>query len=142
MGVWHIKCAYFKNSKVIFYFFISNIMKNIVVYSEDSNYCLSLLMYLQNDYSVTTTTNLNILKMIAENVKFDLVILDVKPSNLIENFCKELNEQYNNIPILLTYVYEKNYNQFDLNIRKYINSIFYKPVDLPEVSKYLTSLLN
>ncbi len=116
-------------------------MKNIVVYSSDANICLSLLMYLQSDYSVTTTTNLSVLKMMTKHIKFDLIIMDTDPSKIIENVCKEIREQNPEIPIILTYVYENNNKIFDSNIRKYTSSIFYKPFDLSEVTRHLAALL-
>ncbi len=116
-------------------------MKNIVVYSSDSNICLSLMMYLQNDYSVTTTTNLDVLRVMAKNITFDLVIIDAEPSKAIEKTCKELREQNPIIPIILTYVYENNSKAYDSNLRKYASSIFYKPFDLTEVTKELAGLL-
>ncbi len=116
-------------------------MKNIVVYSSDSNICLSLLMYLQNDYNVTTTTNLNILKAMTSNIKFDMIIMDTDPSKSVENVCRGIRESDPDIPIILTYVYGNTNKVFDTNIRKYANSIFYKPFDLNEVTKELTALL-
>jgi DNA-binding NtrC family response regulator len=98
-------------------------------------------MYLQSDYNVTTTTDINVLKTMTQHIKFDLLIMDAQPSNSVEMFCKAMKEQYPDLPVILTYVYQNNYKAFDLNIRKYINSVFYKPFDLYEVSRYLTSLL-
>ena len=98
-------------------------------------------MYFQNDYNVTTTTNLNVLKMMTSHIKFDMVILDTDPSKIVETVCKEIREQDSEVPIILTYVYRNNEKIFDTNIRKYANSIFYKPFDLNEVSKELTAML-
>jgi DNA-binding NtrC family response regulator len=116
-------------------------MKKIVVYSPDSNVCLSLFMYLQSDYNVTTTTDVSVLKTMTKHIKFDLLIMDAQPSNSVEAFCKEMKELHPEVPVILTYVYQDNHKIFDLNIRKYISSVFYKPFDLYEVSKYMTSLL-
>ena len=116
-------------------------MKKIVVYSPDSNVCLSLFMYLQSDYNVTTTTDVTVLKTMTKHIKFDLLIMDAQPSNSVETFCKEMKELHPEVPVILTYVYQDNHKIFDLNIRKYISSVFYKPFDLYEVSKYMTSLL-
>ncbi len=116
-------------------------MKSIAVYSSDSNICLSLLMYLQNDYNVTTTTNLEVLRIMAKNINFDMILIDAEPTKAIETTCKELREQNPEIPIILTYVYENNSKAFDSNLRKYASSIFYKPFDLTEVTKELTGLL-
>ncbi|HZW39941.1 MAG TPA: hypothetical protein VFF33_11635 [Ignavibacteriaceae bacterium] len=101
--------------------------------------CYSLLMYLQDRFHVTTTTDIEVMKIIAKS-GFDLVLMDIEPSKNIETFCRELNEIYK-IPVILTYVYKKQINNFDSSIRKYVSSVFYKPYDLNEVSQELSSLI-
>ena len=103
--------------------------------------CMSLLMYLQNSYNITTTTDLTVLKSMAEHSDFDLILLDAEPSKKIERFCEDLRKIKADIPLILTYVYERHSKDFDLNVRKYANSVFYKPVDLNEVSKGLSDLI-
>ncbi len=116
-------------------------MKNILVYSTDSNICLSLLMYWQNDFNVTTTTSLEVMRMVAFKIEFDMIILDTDPSKEVENFCRDLREKNSHIPIVLTFVYEQNSKEFDNNIRRYTNTIFYKPFDLNEITKHLSALI-
>lgn len=115
-------------------------MKNIAFYSTDFNMCVSLLMYLQNRYNITATTDLSVLKNIVHTSDFDLIILDTEPSVKIEDFCKEIKTEIN-IPVILTYVYKNQLKDLDFTIRKYVNSIFYKPFDLNEVSMKLSALV-
>lgn len=114
-------------------------MKNILFYSPDFSMCYSLLMYLQDRYHVTTTTDIEVMKIIAKS-GFDLVIMDIEPSENIEAFCRDLNKD-SKIPVILTYVYKNQINNYDSSIRKYVSSIFYKPYDLNEVSQELSSLI-
>jgi DNA-binding response OmpR family regulator len=97
-------------------------------------------MYLQNRYNITATTDLSVLKNIVHTSDFDLIILDTEPSVKIEGFCKEIKDEIN-IPVILTYVYKNQLKDFDFTIRKYVNSIFYKPFDLNEVSLKLSALV-
>jgi DNA-binding response OmpR family regulator len=115
-------------------------MKNIAFYSTDFNMCVSLLMYLQNRYNITATTDLNVLKNVIQTSEFDLIILDTEPSVKIEDFCKKIKSDIK-IPVILTYVYKNQLKDFDFNIRKYVNTIFYKPFDLNEVSMKLSALV-
>jgi DNA-binding response OmpR family regulator len=115
-------------------------MKNIAFYSTDFNMCVSLLMYLQNRYNITATTDLDVLKNIIRTSEFDLVILDTEPSSKIEDICIEIKSELK-IPVILTYVYKNQLKDFDYNIRKYVNTIFYKPFDLNEVSMKLSALV-
>ena len=102
--------------------------------------CVSLLMYLQNRYNITATTDLDVLKNVTHTSEFDLLILDIEPSVKIEDFCKEIKSE-KRIPVILTYVYKNQLKDFDFNIRKYVNTIFYKPFDLNEVSMKLSALV-
>ncbi len=97
-------------------------------------------MYLQNDFDVTTTTNLDVLKMLTEGKDFDLLILDTELSKEIVLFCKEFRENNSDVPLLLTYVYENHNKTFDPDIRQYATTVFYKPFDLSEVTKQLAVL--
>jgi len=120
--------------------FFKNLMKNIAFYSTDFNMCVSLLMFLQNRYNITATTDIEVLKKIIHSTDFDLVILDTDPSQKIENICMEIKSKIN-IPVILTYVYRNQLKDLDYTIRKYVNTIFYKPFDLNEVSLKLSALV-
>ena len=103
--------------------------------------CFSLLMYLQDGYKITTTTDMEILKPLIQNAEFDLLILDADPSDKVEQYCREIKTINPDIPIILTYVFKNQVKEFDSKIRKYVNQIFYKPFDLTEVSSKLSSLM-
>ncbi|NWF49456.1 MAG: hypothetical protein HXY49_02820 [Ignavibacteriaceae bacterium] len=115
--------------------------KNILFYSPDFSLCYSLLMYLQDNYKVTTTTDLEILKSIVSSSHFDMLIMDSEPSETIEKLVKELRVENENFPIIMTYVFNNQIIDFESKIRKYISTIFYKPFDLSEVSLKLPALM-
>ena len=102
--------------------------------------CVSLLMYLQNLYNITATTDIEVLKNIIHSADFDLIILDTDPSVKIENICMKIKSEIN-IPVILTYVYRNQLKDLDFTIRKYVNTIFYKPFDLNEVTLKLSALV-
>lgn len=115
-------------------------MKKIIFYSPDFTFNLSLLMYLQSNYNITTTTNIEDLKAISSSFSCDLIILDTQPSINIETLCKELKEFNPKTPIILLYVFDNKLKFLDENIRKYVNSVFYKPFDLDSVTRKLSTL--
>lgn len=102
--------------------------------------CLSFLMYLQNSYNVTITTDIYVLQEMSAHLNLDMIIIDTQPSKKIEALCYELRKAKSNVPIVLTYVYENQVKDFDKIIRQYTNSIIYKPFDLNEVTKQLSAL--
>jgi DNA-binding response OmpR family regulator len=115
-------------------------MKNIIFYSPDFSMCYSLLIFLQDRYKVTTTTDLNVLRSVVNSSPFDLIIMDSEPSPEIEELCKEIKTTANT-PVILTYVYKRQIEKFDNEIRPYVSSVFYKPFDLNEVSVKLSTLM-
>jgi DNA-binding NtrC family response regulator len=116
-------------------------MKNILFYSHDFNLCYSLLMYLQESYSVTATTNLKAINSFAEASNFDVIIIDDTPNNDIICMVKKIKEKKPNTPVILTYVFDKKIQDLETSLRKYVNSIFYKPYDLNEVTMKMASLM-
>ncbi len=120
--------------------FDNNEMKKIVFYSPDFTLNLSLLMYLQSNYSITTTTDIEDLKAISSSFSCDLIILDTPPSLDVETLCKQLKDYNSKTPIILLYVFDNKLKILDENIRKYVNSVFYKPFDLDNVTRQLSML--
>lgn len=116
-------------------------MKNVLFYSHDFNLCYSLLMYLQESYSITATTNLKSIGAFAGSSDFDLIILDDAPNREILDLCKDLKEKKPEVPVIITYVFDKNIKDIEPSLRKYVTSIFYKPYDLNEVTMKMASLM-
>ena len=102
--------------------------------------CVSLLMFLQNRYHITATTDIDVLKNLIKTLEFDLIIMDTDPSRQIEDICINIKNE-TKIPVIMTYVYRDNLKESDINIRKLVNSVFYKPYDFNEVSMKLSSLV-
>jgi DNA-binding response OmpR family regulator len=115
-------------------------MKKILLYSSDFVMSLSFLMYLQNKYSFTITTDLKDFELILQNVDFDIVIMDAEPSKETENICRNIH-RLKSIPVIILYVYSSILKEFDKQIRKYVKTVFYKPFDLYEVTNALDSLV-
>jgi DNA-binding response OmpR family regulator len=102
--------------------------------------CYSLLMYLQDKFNVTTTTDIEIVQSLISGSGFDVILLDSEPSLQIEEICRTLKATRNNVPVILTYVYQNQIKDRDSKIRPYVSSVFYKPFDLNEVTRELSAL--
>lgn len=103
--------------------------------------CYSFLMYLQDIYNVTTTTDLQVLSVLVSNSDVDLAIIDEEPSKKIEAICKNIHYIKDGLPVILTYVFKDQIKDFEADIRQYVSSIFYKPFDLNEISMKLSVLM-
>lgn len=116
-------------------------MKNIVIYSPDFSLCYSLLMYLQTQYKVVATTDLEVVQSLICSKSADLVILDSEPSSDVQIKCEQFKKCRSEVPVILTYVFNNRIKDFETTIKKYVNEIFYKPFDLNEISARISTLL-
>jgi DNA-binding NtrC family response regulator len=116
--------------------------KNILFYSPDFNLCYSLLVYLQDKYNVTVSTDFHVLKSLTRNNDFDLLIIDSEPDSKTEQLCAKINESSSHLKVILTYVYDQKMSAAEKRIRKYTSTILYKPFDLTEISKSFPDILN
>jgi DNA-binding response OmpR family regulator len=117
-------------------------MRSIIFYSPDLTLCASLLMFFNERYTVTTTTDLHTLEEILHTLSFDLLVIDAEPGDQVEALCKRMHENGRHVPIILTYVYTIKYRDKESELRNYIEAIFYKPIDLFEVTQKIEHLLH
>lgn len=110
-------------------------MRNILFYSPDLNFCASMLMFFNDKYSVTTTTSLETFESILNSSSFDLLVLDSEPTPKINELCKKISSEEKHSPIILTYVYTIKYKQIEQELKQIVDAIFYKPIDMVEVSQ-------
>jgi DNA-binding response OmpR family regulator len=97
-------------------------------------------MFLQDKYNITTTTDLEVIKSVSNNSSVDLVLMDTEPSLEVEVLCENIRSKNSKLPIILTYVYKKQFSEIDKKIREKVNSVFYKPYDLNEIAVKMSSL--
>lgn len=116
-------------------------MKKVLFYSPDFSLCYSLLVYLQDKYNVTSSTDINVLKSLTHNSDFDLLVIDSEPDNRVEQLCSEIKDCHPDLKIILTYVYDKKMNIAENRVKKLIAGVLYKPFDLSEFGKYLPSII-
>jgi len=116
-------------------------MKNIIIYSPDFSLCYSLLMYLQTQYKVVATTDLDVVSSLICNNSTDLVIIDSEPTTELQIKCEQFRKCKANISLILTYVFNNKIKESEDKIKRFINEIFYKPFDLNEISLKIPELL-
>jgi DNA-binding NtrC family response regulator len=116
-------------------------MKKVLFYSPDFSLCYSLLIYLQDKYNVTSSTDFNVLSSLSENGDFDLFIIDSEPNSKLEKLCSTIKKSSPNLKIVLTYVYSKKNSAAENRIRDYISTVFYKPFDLTDITKTIPDII-
>lgn len=94
-------------------------------------------MYLQDKYKVSVTNDVSAVKSL---IDCDAVILDMEPSDKTKNLLEEIKKITPAMKIILTYVFKPQSKEAESSIRHFVDSIFYKPFDLNEVSSKLSTL--
>jgi DNA-binding NtrC family response regulator len=98
-------------------------------------------MYLQTQYKVVATTDLNVVSSLISNKSADLVIMDTEPTAEVQIKCEEFKKCRADVPLILTYVFNNKVKESENKIKRFVSQIFYKPFDLNEISVKLPSLL-
>src|SRR5574338_153928 len=116
-------------------------MKKIVIYSPDFSLCYSLLMFLQTQYKVIATTDIDVVSSLICSGSADLVIMDTEPDSDVLTKCEKFKMCKSHVPLILTYVFNNRVKGPAGQIKKFVDEIFYKPFDLNEISSRIPALL-
>lgn len=119
-----------------------NNKKTVLLYSPDLNFCFSLSMLFQDRYNVITTTNLGMLDRLAADYSANLVMVDAVPSEKLIERLDGLQVAKHKPPIILLYVYNSREVDLDRAIREHVDSVFYKPFEIAQISKRVEDLLS
>ena len=116
-------------------------LKTIVIFSHNLDFSYSLFMFFQDKYEVTLTTNKELLIDLVRSSEIDLLIADTSPSEKVEELFRSIKQYSSNLPIILLYVYRIESQRLEKNIKKYVDAVFYKPIDLEEVTRRINELV-
>ncbi|HMD13235.1 MAG TPA: hypothetical protein VKI62_01275, partial [Bacteroidota bacterium] len=104
-------------------------LKTILIYSQDMTFCTSLLMLFEEQFRVTTTTDIEMLKNLVGVSSVNLVIIDSPPSKMTEQLCQYIKLINSEISIILLYVFRKQSQLWEEKQQTYVDAVFYKPFD-------------
>ena len=115
--------------------------RTILIYSPDLNLSFSLSSFFQDRFKVVTTTDPELLEVVALNRHIDLVMIDAEPSGRLIERLQELRRSTGHLPVLMLYVYGPRGGEMDKAVRHYVDAILYKPFDVRDVSRRIEELL-
>ncbi len=116
-------------------------LKTIVIFSRTLDFCYSLLMFFQDMYQVTITTNEELLSTLVRTLDVDLIIVDAAPSQKMAEYFRLIKLACPDLPIILLYVYRSENQRLEQSIKEYVDAVFYKPMDIAEVTKRVNELV-
>lgn len=116
--------------------------KTILIVSPDQNFCLSLSMLFGDRYRVLTASGLSVLQEGVEGRGIDLILVDEEPSRRMVDRIDAFRHLNPSLPIIILYVYSPKDVDLDSDLRKAVDSVFYKPFEIVTVSKRVDDLLS
>jgi DNA-binding response OmpR family regulator len=116
--------------------------KRIVILSSDATLGLSLSLFFENVYNVVSTSEGEVVEKALESNMIDLLIVDVGlfDTDLL-NLVGSIRKKNSDLPVIVMYVYQEKIRKLEDTLRSQVNMIFYKPVDLSQVSNEIRMLL-
>jgi len=107
--------------------------KRILILSDDSQLASSLSLYFGEEFDVQTVEEFEHARDIIIQDNADLLLFDFGlPDNRIPESLSIIRRK-KNIPIVMMYVFHEKTLPIELEIRKYANAVFYKPVNIVDV---------
>jgi len=116
--------------------------KRIVILSSDTTLGLSLSLFFENVYNVVSTSEGEVVENALGSNMIDLLIVDVGPFDTdLLNLVGSIRKKNSELPVIVMYVYQDKIRKLEDTLRSQVNMIFYKPVDLSQVSNEIRVLL-
>lgn len=116
--------------------------KTLLIYSPDGNFCDSLAMFFGDRYDVLTTDDMVEMESIAGEHRANLVLVDAGPSRRFLERLEKIRARDPRVPIIVFYVYSAKDVDLDAEIRKAVDTVYYKPFEISVVSRRIDELLS
>ncbi len=116
--------------------------KRVVILSSDTTLGLSLSLFFENTYNVISTSEAEVVENALKSEMLDLLIIDVGPFDTeLLDLLSIIRKTNSELPVIVMYVYQEKIRKVEERLRTQVNMIFYKPVDLAQVSNEIRVLL-
>jgi DNA-binding response OmpR family regulator len=115
--------------------------KSIVLYSPDADFCVSLQLLLQNRYDITTTSDVDMIVMLAKAFKADMLIVDGSPSrSMVGRFGAIKRDRPPTVIMMFSHGHPQPDHAFD-PLGGTIDAMFAKPIDIDEMVDRIHELI-
>lgn len=118
------------------------VKKRILIYSQDKDFCASLTLLFEDEFDVISSSSLSELAGKIESRQADLLIAD-SPSRMREIYrgIEDIKKREPSLPIVLLSVYRFENKDLEINFRRFVDTLIYKPIDISQLSRTVHSLL-
>jgi DNA-binding response OmpR family regulator len=115
--------------------------KTVFVFTSDLDFGFSLSTLFQDRYRVVTATDPEMIETFLDHYKAELFIVDSLPSEEMIHHLQRLKAQQANVPVIVLYMFHPREDEHDLDIRKLVDYVIYKPLDLCDLRGKVEELL-
>ena len=115
--------------------------KTIVLFSRDIDFCVSLQLLLENRYHVVTTTDPDMILLLAKTFGASLIVADALPSEQMRRRFEFVKRRHPAPAIMMFYVSYPENNRFKEMFRATVDALFSKPLDLADVMESIDTLM-
>jgi response regulator RpfG family c-di-GMP phosphodiesterase len=116
--------------------------KTLLMYSPDASLCMCFSMLYQDNYNVVTTTDIVRLGRLTRSHPPDVLVVDAEPSEELLSQLQAAKRIRCDLPILLFYVFDSREGSMDERVRSHVDTVFYKPFDIQNVSRRLEEIFH
>lgn len=115
--------------------------KTIVLYSPDMDFCVSLQLLFEDQYHVVTTTDPDMILLLAKAFQPELIIADALPTHHMRRRFEIVKSQYPTMSIMMFSVTLPQSQPGLETFRNIVDAVYSKPIDLFEVMKRIDELV-
>jgi len=117
--------------------------RHVLIFSPDADLARTLVLNLEDKYSIARETTLALFTEALERGHADLVVVDLFTfSEDVTRLLNVLREKARNVPIITLRGYIPLRKDINVVIEEMSSSVFYKPVDVDLVSEAIENLLS
>jgi hypothetical protein len=113
----------------------------VVLYSPDSDFCMSLSMFFQDMYKVITTTDPEMLLDIVDAYQPELAIVDASPGERMNRRFETMKRADEHLRIMVLYVPKIQGSPRDVRRVPCVDAMLSHPIDLTDVMQQADFLL-
>jgi len=117
--------------------------RNVLIFSPDADLARTLVLNLEDRYTISRETSLEPLRRALDAGRPDLIVVDMFTfSEDVTRLLNLLQEKARTVPIITLRGYIPLRKDINVTIEEMSSSVFYKPVDVDLVSEAIENLLS
>ena len=116
-------------------------MRTVMFYSPDVDFCVSMRLLFQDRYHVITVSDPEMVLVMVREFRPYLMVVDSAPTKTMLGRFEQIKREFPQTQIMSFYAPHFNRANESRNSFRCVDAAFSKPIDLAEVTKYMTEMM-